>query len=241
MAASGDTPGGTQFPPNTSSQTPSNKRKTTKDDQPAKKQRLNDKPTVIDITEDPLGDMVIKVGKDEGARLVRVHKAFLKLGSDVFRAMLSTRFAEGGRTFTENDPLILEDDDPDGFIKLCKVLHHQVRKEKDLKPQDLPGLAVIADKYRATAATKPILASMLGPFFGPKVVTDFEPTIMNLGIGLGDIIAISCIIDDAQLFWRTTRSAIAWSDGSSPLWETGPELLHIVPESILGRLLSQLS
>ena len=227
--------------PHASSQAPSIVSKTTEDEQPAKKQKLNDKPTVVDITEDPLGDMVIKVGKDEGARLVRVHKAFLKLGSDVFRAMLSNRFAEGGRTYTEIIPLILEDDDPDAFIKLCKVLHHQIRKEEDLKLQDLPGLAVISDKYRATAATKPILASMLGPFFGPKVATDFEPTIMTLGIDLGDIIAISCIIDDAQLFWRTTRSAIAWSDGSSPLWKAGPELLHIVPESILGTPASQLS
>ena len=179
--------------------------------------------------------MVIKVGKDEDARLVRVHSVFLKLGSDVFRAMLSTRFAEGGKSFTEDDPLDLEDDDPDAFIKLCKVLHHQVRDEGDLGFEDLPKLAIIADKYGATMATKPTFAYMLGPLFGPKV--DLESDDWRRAIGLEEMICISYIMGDAQLFWRTTRRFLARTDGSAPLPIAHPELLNLVSNSLPSTLL----
>lgn len=234
MAASEPARDGTPLSSNTSSQAPILTRKTTEDKQPAKNRKLNDIPTVVDITEDPAGDMVIKVGKNEDARLVRVHSNFLRLGSDVFRAMLSTRYAEGSKTFTTNDPLVLEDDDPDVFIKLCKVLHYQVRKEDDLKVKDLPGLAVLADMYAATNAMKPTFTSMLGPLFGPSVLIQSDSLNGYHAMTLSDLICIAYIIDDAQLFWRATRSATAFADGSDQSPKARPELLNLVSGPAIG-------
>ena len=216
------------------SQSPSIVTKITEDEQTAKKQKLNNMPIVIDITKDPVGDMLVKIGKDEAARLVRVHSLFLKLGSHVFHAMLSTRYAECGRTFMGNDPLTLEEDDPDAFNKLCKVLHYQVRNQTDPEVEDLPKLAIIADKYGATTAIKSTFTSMLGPLFGPNVQGDLGSFERLPVEHLGNIICISYIIDDAQLFWRATRFAVASNNGFDRLHKARPELVNLVRDSTFG-------
>ena len=63
---------------------------------PEKKQKIEH--AMVDIVDNPPGDMVIRVGKGTDTGLVRVHKTFLIVASPVFRAMLTGGFSESTRT-----------------------------------------------------------------------------------------------------------------------------------------------
>lgn len=114
---------------------------------------------MIDIVENPSGDLVIRAGKGADTSLIRVHKNLLMMTSPVFRAMLIGGFSESTRMLDENDPLMLDDDDHEAFIVFCKLIHHQ---DIDLTPtlECLIELAVIIDKYGCTGS---LLQSLLPP------------------------------------------------------------------------------
>ena len=81
--------------------------------------------SIINIVGDPIGDIVIKAGLGDDARLIRAHKNVLILSSPVFKTLLASQPPHDTRhrVYTEDDPLLLQADDSTPFVDLCNILH----------------------------------------------------------------------------------------------------------------------
>ncbi|KAH6990210.1 hypothetical protein EDB80DRAFT_897808 [Ilyonectria destructans] len=97
----------------------------------------------------PDGDVVFSL--ENGATCVQVSSGVMKSASPVFAAMLGPNFKEGQAVATPHAQPIeipLPDDDPKGFILICRILHFQ----RGLRGQvptstDLLRVRLVADKY----------------------------------------------------------------------------------------------
>ena len=108
-------------------------------------QDLSSNPTT-DIAPD--GDVILVVGAS--TRRLRVHSLILKNASPVFKALLSSNFAEGQLLLGNADPaeISLPEDHADALTIICRVLHG--RNDGVPEPVDGPVLvnvAIAADKF----------------------------------------------------------------------------------------------
>ena len=107
------------------------------------------------------GDLILAVN---GNRHLRVCSVVLCNTSKVFKALLSSDFAEG-QTFRNNDTstpttVPLADDDPEGMLLLCAGLH--LRHEEKIEPEALLSFAILADKYDCAHPLKHLAEHWLG-------------------------------------------------------------------------------
>lgn len=97
----------------------------------------------------PDGDVVFSL--ENGATCVQVSSSVMKLASPVFAAMLGPNFKEGHALATSHAQPIeipLPDDDPKGFIPICRILHFQPGlREQVPTSEDLLRVRLVADKY----------------------------------------------------------------------------------------------
>lgn len=160
---------------------------------------------MVDIVDDPKGDLVIKVGQQaEDIGLVRVHRAILMMASPAFQAMLSD--LEVDRKYDEEDPFVL-DEDRTSFIDFCMIVHHQNKGEHAVPISRSAALAVIFDKYQCTSMLQNI-AWELREFFGGAVGEVYMAELKATGLRLEDVMCIAFIANDAKLFYRCTRFMI---------------------------------
>lgn len=164
---------------------------------PAKKQKTAH--TMIDIVDNPTGDLVIRAGKGADAGLVRVHKNFLVIASPVFRAMLMGGFSESARALDENDPLELGDDDYGAFVIFCKLIHYQ-DIDHALTMECLAEVAVVTDKYACTG-------SLLQPLLPPwgRFVASPNPEEDPSETDLLNLVLIAYIAKNSDLLWLSSR------------------------------------
>lgn len=199
-----------------------------------KKLKVSHYPAMVDVVDEPKGDLVIKVGlQAEDMGLVRVHKAILMMASPIFRKMLSDLDID--RKYDESDPLVL-DDDRTPFIDFCMIIHHQNKDEHAVPLSRSAALAVIFDKYSCTPLLQ-IIAWQLREFFGANLGEVYLPELKAIGLRLEDVMCIAYVADDAKLFYRCTRFMIARlaADKSIKNLKTNRSLLSLMPQKLVGK------
>ncbi|MCJ1475372.1 hypothetical protein MMC13_004034 [Lambiella insularis] len=99
--------------------------------------------------------------------------------SGVWKAMFSTRFAEGNAVL-RGRPVELPDDDPEAMKALCLILHHRFDLVAAQRPcaDFLENLTIVADKYDCARAMLPATTTLLNSFvkdddFGGKLLYPF--------------------------------------------------------------------
>ncbi|KAH8675009.1 hypothetical protein BGZ61DRAFT_591336 [Ilyonectria robusta] len=132
----------------------------------------------------PDGDVVFSL--ENGATCVQVSSGVMKSASPVFAAMLGPNFKEGHALATHHAQPIeipLPDDDPKGFILICRILHFQ-RGLREQVPTltDLLHVRPVADKYdlldpislRVEAWIKKLVSNVHGAVHGPLPPISFQ-------------------------------------------------------------------
>lgn len=193
-----------------------------------------DTTTVIDVSKEVPGDLVIKTIPDPHDRycLLRVHKNVLMLASPVFRAMFSTNFAEGNREtpYDAENALEFLEDDFKPFSIMCKLLHCS-KDRFDLA--DASRVAILADKYDCAKQVLQPFMVPLNAAFNYKL----KPKLGNLGgFNAIQVAILARLAGDGHLFWRATRYIIAREklrdkeDGEPAL-----ELADLMPEKMMRK------
>ncbi|KPI36489.1 uncharacterized protein AB675_2961 [Cyphellophora attinorum] len=186
--------------------------------------------TVLDIVQDPKGDMVIKVGGGADAQKIRVHKFALRIASPVFRVMLGPSFSESTRALNEDDPLVLEEDHAEAFTTMCRILHHQP-VHTAIAQALIVEMAVISDKYDCAAivmqhVTTRKYVSTIG-WSGFDAVTP-SPS------GLGNLLCVAYLAEDHYLLWKTSQYVLTHT--SAAVLQHDVRLDNIVPAELLDSI-----
>jgi len=119
---------------------------------------------------DPDGDLLLVVSDNQTTSHILVSSKVLCLVSPAFRAMLTGPFKESldlkNKQGNEPAKQELPDDEPNGMLLLCSLLHFS---QHDHLPQPIPSnvllsFATVADKYGCTPSLRyvaqPLLASV---------------------------------------------------------------------------------
>jgi hypothetical protein len=204
---------------------------------PAKRQKTSNTPSlqvpkIVDLTKNLGGNLVVSVGTGEDVTLIRIHGVMVKMASSVFGAMLGPHFAEGSTKFTDDNPLKLDEDEPQAMIDLLSLLHHSYTTM--LPASRLPGVILAADKYDCIAALRPWFLIATGQYSvaGTQALTSPD----DKGLSSIDTACIAYAIGDAKLFRAMTKRVIIdlamdeVFDGQATIG-----LLEIVPGIFLGK------
>ena len=107
--------------------------------------------TMTVVTEpDADGDTILLVGPADQSTPMRVSSKILTLASPVFKAMLSTRFAEGQSPASSTQPrtILLPEDNARIMLAVFQKLHfHTVSIEDFDTPSTIAELALVCDEY----------------------------------------------------------------------------------------------
>ena len=206
-------------------------------ERPAKKQKIEHNLSVTEIDENTPGDLVLKVGKDDDAMILRVHTSILKLASPVFRKMLSGEWKEGSNYYNASNPLPLPEDDPLAFHMLCKILHHQVDGRVAFSVAELRGLSIVADKYDCCGVLQPWIWSRLALFIDSTVKSKGAKGVKGPAkdLSIHDALCISYLLGDSTLFWKASQHVITCFDTVKLSERIHPELQDLMPAGFLGR------
>ena len=104
-------------------------------------------PRLVDLG----GDVNLLVGPQGCQVRIRVCKPLLSFASQYFNALFSGQFSEGGLAERGQD-VMLEEDEPDAVVNLCKILHMKYTWPTPMNPKELLHLAIVADKYDCVEA-----------------------------------------------------------------------------------------
>ena len=156
---------------------------------------------VVEIN--PKGDLVLEVGLSPSV-LLRMSSGLLVQVSDVFKAMLEGKFSEGQTIYNANNPLPLPEDEPHAMTLMCKLLMHQIKDVKEIKPTELPALTVTCDKYSCLSPLRYSIQTRL-----PQYVLDIDNTLQKGPLDYSakqddlhylDALMIAYLIDDGANF-----------------------------------------
>ena len=178
------------------------------------------------------GGLFIKGSTESGASpVIQVQSALLKAASPAFQVMLGANFLEGGTTYTEQSPLLLEGDPGKAFTEFCAILHQKSSYLPDYSL--IADLTIVADKYQCLDVVRQHILMAIQPFFDIKV-GECEPKIAKRGLSLKDTTCIAYILGDAQLFWRVSASMVVGYpiDGSK---DGNSSLLDLVTSSLMSK------
>ena len=187
----------------------------------------NDTSDTVDHIVDEDGDVVFVVGEYPSYN-VQVSSKILIVASPVWKAMFSRRFSEGQKlsagSSAENGPVKIEllDDDRDGLLLLCKVLHFQTTK--DIQGiHVLDAIATISDKYQCTPAIKYPSTVWLTEYLSHIGETGYE-----------SLLTICYKFDNAAMFESYTKELIQRNtDGFKKL--AGYNSEDILPPQTYGK------
>lgn len=95
------------------------------------------------------GNAILVVGEGANSRRLKVDTTFLMAASEVMRAMLDGTFSDGqGLNYENPKEVHIPEDDPVAMTTICQILHHKLPITKlEWTPEEILGIAVIADKY----------------------------------------------------------------------------------------------
>lgn len=177
----------------------------------------NNDPAVVD----PSGDVIFLVGKD--AIKLRVSSHVLSPASPVFKAMFGPHFQEGQKIKASSETAVtiyLPDDDPTAVALACQILHHRI--DNTLENPNLELLAKIAtfaDKYDCARSLRPSTHRWI-----QKLQSGTKPA-----AGYMDLLVVSFLLDDPDLFQKLTSSMVLEYGGSFQQFisEHGQETLPV--------------
>ena len=101
---------------------------------------------------DSEGDVILICHEAE----LQVSSKVLGLASPVFKALLSSNFAEGHPTSSKSIRIRLYDDDLESMRLMCAILHHKYASANGIGHERLDRLAVVTDKYDVCAFSSSI-------------------------------------------------------------------------------------
>ena len=93
------------------------------------------------------GDTNLLVGPAGCQVRIRVLKTLLSLASKYSCDLFSQGFMQG-------DDVVLDEDEPDAMVNLCKILHMQYTAPKPMNSKELLHLGIVAEKYGCVKAIR---------------------------------------------------------------------------------------
>jgi hypothetical protein len=187
---------------------------------------------VLDIVRN--GDMIIKVGNETKARLLRVSSQTLKEGSKYFEARLGPNWGSQDKTFTVSSPLTVDADYDVGFVLFMLILHAVPLKDPRtglrIKLKHFRKLAALVDMYMYHGDIPAYITQRLDGHLAENHV----PVILK-SVFLLDILTISYLLNLADLFAKTSRQ-IMWCLTSKdlPVASLEPGMLALLPIDIFA-------
>lgn len=185
---------------------------------------------------DPEGDVIFQLS--DGSKL-RVASKVLSLASPVWKAMFSSRFAEGNEILKgvlRGDKLYtikLPDDNPDGVKNTLTILHYRPDLAPDeYTPSMLEEVAIVTDKYDCARSMK---------LFSQVVLREYAFDERFTGRLLYPAIAF----DNPMSFEQTTKHMVrsmtdlAFYQMINPAAFNIPvEIQLLLPEGLLGTIMT---
>jgi hypothetical protein len=105
--------------------------------------------SILDI--DPDGDLVVSVGGEKNANLMRVSSEVLTLVSPVLKIMLGKDWLQGQKVHLEQSPLRLPEDDPTAMELVFKLCHYKFLSCASIPEEQLLPMVCSLEKYSALA------------------------------------------------------------------------------------------
>lgn len=194
--------------------------------------------SIIEVVEDLIGDIIIKVGTDDDARLIRAHRNVLAMSSPILKTLMASQKPPNvpPRIYTEADPLLLQADDSIAFMDLCNILHQQTIGAQEVPLHRILVVAIVAHKYGCAERMRSWISLPLHEFFGPDLETDLL-ALDKEGIDVLDAIAIAYVAGDSTLFARATRIAIAKFDHQQFTKNPENALTSLIPNAVFHSIL----
>lgn len=149
------------------------------------------------------GDANLLVGPKGCQVRIRVCKALLCFASKYFNTLFSVNFSEGGLAEQGQD-IILEEDEPDAVVNLCKILHMQYTWPKPMRPKELLHLGIVADKYGCVKAIHLTLEALFPRLHGLKP----DPWEVR------DLIVAAYLLDHPERFNKYTHGMLTGNSKS---------------------------
>ncbi|KAJ9615086.1 hypothetical protein H2200_001160 [Cladophialophora chaetospira] len=200
---------------------------------------------VIDI--DPSGDLVLSVGevfepksapetqavttkkRAPKPKLMRVSSKHLTLASPVFNVMLNGGFHEGQLQLNKDNPPVLElpDDDAQGMLTLCCILHHHPDALSFVMLDGVLEVARICDKYGCQPVGK--------SWFHHQLLQRGRSWLTLTPSRLGLLVQAALTFDDFDIFYLSTTAALRKFSGRM-LLQVVAALDDTVPEGFFTHL-----
>lgn len=179
---------------------------------------VNDMKRRIDI--DPDGDVLLVLEKAE----LRVSSKILGVTSKVLRVMFTSSFAEGIAVQQQRGSLCritLVEDDTEGMIAVCNVLHHRYEVlPSQPSPALLETIAVISDKYDCIIATSQWVFLRLAHILRKKEVKE---RCKNVGLLL-----FPALIFDAREEFRDITKQMVYEPELPTVFQSSEEMPHCI-------------
>ncbi|KIW53074.1 hypothetical protein PV05_08672 [Exophiala xenobiotica] len=186
---------------------------------------------VLDIVHD--GDMVIKVGNDADARLLRVSSQALKRHSKYFEALLGANWGLSDKKFTVSSPLAVDEDYELGFFVFMLIVHAQIFSDPQvvskIRLKHLKTLAIHVDKYMYHGGIPTYIIERLDEHIAENHVSAI-PKIESLGT----IFSISYLLNLDPLFTRASRQMMWWLVAKDLPYFISPEMIQLLPVDIFA-------
>ena len=139
------------------------------------------------------GDANLLVGPQGCQVRIRVCKALLSFASSYFNSLFSDKFKESQSVGQGND-IVLEEDEPDAVVNLCKIFHMKYTWPKPMHSNELLQLAIVADKYDCVKA----IALAIESLFPQGVFT-------CSGSGARDLVVAAYLLDHPYNFTECSK------------------------------------
>ena len=156
---------------------------------------------------------------------VKVSSAILACFSKVFRALFSSRFAEGQGVQAGVKEVAISDD-PRALLSLCRILHRKTLLDRHIGTASaLLDFALIVDKYDCVEIIKHELEGLLRNL---ERCPDWD-----IRYGTASMLTAAYLLDQPEDFRRLTRSLVLKE--TSSLYSLGERCEELLPTTILSK------
>ena len=186
---------------------------------------------------DGRGDAILVIASDTK---LRVSSGVLANASEPLANLLvSSNFKEGKKrqehlSKGNQQPfeVMLPDDDPQGMLLLCQLLHHRYPKNIPITSrEELIGIAMLANKYLVRSQFGAMMGTMI--MIPDELQKDFNAMV--------DYLTIAYLLESPTLFTKASDGLVRILKPEDNLWENyvASDIWNMLPENLASRFIGR--